>query len=82
MVTTGELRPSLNQLGIADLGVIVHRDYRGKGTATRVVVALIHEGLIQKSTLIASTEQQNLAAQKALARAGLVTHHRMAEVSW
>lgn len=82
LVATGELRPSLGQLGVADLGVIVHRDYRGKGTATRVVAALIREGLIQKWTLIASTERQNLAAQKALARAGLATHHRMAEVSW
>ena len=82
LVAMGELRPSPSQLGVADLGVFVHRDYRGKGTATRVVDALIHDGLIQKWTLIASTEQQNLAAQKALTRAGLATHHRMAEVSW
>ena len=82
LVATGELRPSASQLGVADIGVIVHGEYRGKGTATRVVKALIYEGWIQKWTLIASTEHQNLGAQKALSRAGLVTHHRMAEVSW
>ena len=70
LVATGELRPSPSQLGIAELGVIVHRDYREKRTATRAVDALIHD------------EQQNLAAQKALTRAGLAPHHRMPEVSW
>ena len=82
LVATGELRPSLSQPGVADIGVIVHGDYRGKGTATRVVKALIHEGWMRRWTLIASTGRQNLGAQRALTRAGLVTHHRMAEVSW
>jgi GNAT superfamily N-acetyltransferase len=82
LIALGELRPSPSQLGVADVGVIVHGDHRGKGMATRVVKALIHEAWAQQRTVIASTERQNLAAQKALAGAGLVTHHRMAEVSW
>ncbi len=82
LVATGELRPSISQPGVADIGVIVHGEYRGRGTATRVVRALIHEGWIQEWTLIASTEQRNLGARKVLSRAGLVTHHRMTEVSW
>ncbi len=81
LVAMGELRPSISQPGVADIGVIVHGQYRGMGTATRVVSALIHEGQIEERTLIASTEEQNLGAQKTLSRAGMVTHYHMAEVS-
>ena len=61
--------------------MIVHGEYRGRGTATRVVKALIHEGETEEWTLIASTEEQNLGAQKVLTRAGMIAHHRMAEVN-
>lgn len=81
LVAMGELRPSISQPGVADIGVIVHGEYRGRGTATRVVKALIHEGETEEWTLIASTEEQNLGAQKVLTRAGMIAHHRMAEVN-
>ncbi len=67
------------QIGCADLGVLVSRDERGKGHATQVLLQLARYNEARGLTSICSTERNNIAAQKAIARAGFKPVHRIVQ---
>lgn len=78
LVATGESRGyDEYQTEYADLGVIVAESERGKGLATRILRQLVvmNDGKGLKS--ICSTEKTNLAAQKAIGRAGFFASNRI-----
>ncbi len=80
LIATGECRVSDPYLPkVADIGVIVAKQERSKGLATLVLQDLV---LIAKQggfNAICSTEKSNIAAQKAIVRAGFVAGNRILE---
>lgn len=78
LVATGERRLSDEyQPEVADLGVIVSPYFRDKGLATRVLQRLVSDAQDAGQVPICSTERRNIAAQKAISRAGFVAYHRI-----
>ncbi|MBW3695276.1 GNAT family N-acetyltransferase [Vibrio sp. T187] len=83
LVASGECRKfDEHQTEFADLGMIVSPDYRGQGVATEVLRALILLASSQGLTPMCSTEKTNIPAQKAIAKADLLTHHRLLQVEF
>ncbi|WP_289028022.1 GNAT family N-acetyltransferase [uncultured Paraglaciecola sp.] len=83
LIASGECRKfAEHQTEYADLGVIVSPDFRGHGIATDVLRALIALAKSQELIPMCSTEKANLGAQKAIAKAGLVTNHRLLQVTF
>ncbi len=70
IIATSECRMSDSQPGIADLGIIVKREYQGKGIATRVMQMQVNRVLKANRKPICSTTLDNLAARKAIERSG------------
>lgn len=78
LLATGECRLfDEYQIEYADLGMIVAESERGKGIATLVLKNLINQATIKGLKPICSTESSNIGAQKAIARAGLVSSNRI-----
>lgn len=77
LIATGECRISPNQRKIADVGMIVGKAHRKKGLATLMLQFLRTFGEQNELKLICSTESTNIAAQKAIERAGFVSEHRI-----
>ncbi len=65
------------QTDYVDLGVIVDQSARGRGLATNVLRQLVVYSSERGLTPICSTESGNIAAQKAIRRAGFVAPHRI-----
>lgn len=82
LVSTGECRPSPTQPAYADVGMIVGTGHRGKGIATNTLRWLIGESVARGLKPICSTEQSNIAAQKAITRAGFTGYHRILEIAF
>jgi len=80
LVVTGELRISPNQDHVADVGMIVATAHRKQGLATGVLKNLTQIGHSRGLRLICSTESSNIGAQKAIARAGFVSRHRILDI--
>ena len=79
---TGECRPSKSQTPYADLGMIVAKDHRGKGIATNILRRLIQRCREKGLSAICSTERDNIASQKAIAKSGFVCHHRILRIEF
>ncbi len=77
LIATGECRISPNQHKIADVGMIVGEAHRKKGLATFMLQFLRTIGAKHELNLVCSTESSNIAAQKAIERAGFVSEHRI-----
>ncbi|MBV1871473.1 MAG: GNAT family N-acetyltransferase [Gammaproteobacteria bacterium] len=78
LLATGECRLfDEYQTEFADLGIIVAKSERGRGLATRVLYYLINKAAEKGLQPICSTERSNIAAQKAITRAGLVSSNRI-----
>ena len=77
----GECRPSESQEGVADLGMMVAPAHRGKGWATEILTRLRIHASAQGLRTICSTTTENTAAQKAIARAGFISRHRIMNVT-
>lgn len=65
-----ECRMSDSQSGIADLGIIVHANFRRKGLASSVMAAQVNRVLSLGRKPICSTTVDNLASQKMIEKAG------------
>jgi len=78
----GEFRKSDSQKGVVDLGMMVHPDHRGQGWATRILSYLTARSRAQELRAICSTTVENLGAQKAIARAGFLSRHRILNVAF
>ena len=70
IVATSECRMSDSQPEIADLGIIVNRDFQGKGIATQVMQMQVNRVLEAGRKPICSTTLYNIASQKAIKRSG------------
>lgn len=78
----GECRNSISQRGVADLGMMVSPKHRRNGWATYILTRLIDTVKLEELRLICSTTVDNVAAQKAIERAGFISRHRIMNVSF
>ena len=70
LMATSECRMSDSQPQTADLGIIVNRDYQGKGIATQVMQMQVNRVLKRGRKPICSTTLGNIASRKAIERSG------------
>lgn len=78
LLATGESRGyDKHQTEYADLGVIVTESERGRGMATQVLGQLVAMNEAKGLKSICSTEKTNVAAQKAISRAGFFASNRI-----
>ena len=82
IIATGECRVSESQKPYADVGMVVGQTFRGQGIATNVLRALNQICADKGLKAICSTERDNISAQKAIANAGFVCHHRMLDFAF
>ena len=79
---TGETRVSDSQPPFVDLGVITMRGHRRRGIASHVLGRLKSLCYERELVPICSTTVDNPGAQRAIARAGFISHHRLLEVAF
>ena len=78
LIATGEARGyDAYQTDYADVGVIVAKAERGQGLATCILKQLVAINDAKGLKSICSTERANIAAQKAIARAGFFAGNRI-----
>lgn len=83
LLATGECRLfDEHQSGYADLGMIVAQSQRGQGIATQLLNGLARLATARGLIPICSTESDNLGAQKAIKRAGLVPLNRIIQIEF
>lgn len=82
LLSVGELRRDRQQVGIAQLGLIVRGQERGKGIGSRMLSSLVTRSREQGLTPYCSTEVTNLGARRAIERAGFRAHHRVLRVEF
>jgi predicted acetyltransferase len=83
LLATGECRLfDEYQTEYADLGMIVKQSHRGEGLATQVLKWLIDSANERRLTPICSTEKNNIGAQKAIKRAGLMPLNRIIQIEF
>ncbi|MDX2415600.1 MAG: GNAT family N-acetyltransferase, partial [Bacteroidales bacterium] len=70
IIATSECRMSDSQADIADLGIIVNKDYQGRGIASEVMQLQVNRVLETNRKPICSTTLENAAARKAIEKAG------------
>lgn len=70
IVATSECRMSDSQPEIADLGIIVNRDFQRKGLATRIMKMQVNRVLKSGRKPICSTTLNNIASRKAIEKSG------------
>ena len=76
----GELRRSDTQTGVADVGMMVAPAHRGRGLATSILARLRAACESESLRAICSTTAENVAAQKAILKAGFRSRHRIIRV--
>jgi predicted acetyltransferase len=70
IIATSECRMSDSQPEIADLGIIVNKDYQGKGIATQVMQMQVNRVLKANRKPICSTTVDNQASRKMIRKSG------------
>jgi len=70
LLATSECRMSDSQPEIADLGIIVNRDFQGKGIATQIMQMQVNRVLKANRKPVCSTTFDNAAARKAIEKSG------------
>lgn len=79
---SGELRVDRRTPGNAHLGFVVAADSRGQGLGSRLMRTLTGLALEQELTPRCSTEPTNVAAQRAIVRAGFRHRHTVLRCAW
>lgn len=82
LIATGERRKSYTQEKVADVGMVVSKKHRNKGLATNVLRTLVKMCVNEGLKPICSTEVENIGSQKAIERAGFISHHRILEITF
>ncbi|TSE05277.1 GNAT family N-acetyltransferase [Aquimarina algiphila] len=82
IIATGECRLSDSQLDIADLGIIVNKDYQKRGLGTEVLQQLVKKAQVMKRKPICSTTQDNIASRKAIEKAGFYCSHIIFDINF
>jgi len=80
IVCVGELRPDVQQPGVAQVGVIVHQEERGRGVASQMLSSLVQRSRADGLRPYCSTEKENVGARRAIERAGFRAHHRILRI--
>lgn len=70
IIATSECRVSDSQPEIADIGIIVNKEYQNKGIGTHVLQMQVNRVLKANRKPICSTTLNNLAARKAIEKSG------------
>ncbi len=70
IIATSECRMSDSQPEIADIGIIVNKEHRGKGIATQVMQMQVNRVLKANRKPICSTTLDNFASRKAIEKSG------------
>jgi predicted acetyltransferase len=70
ILATSECRMSDSQPEIADLGIIVNRDFQGKGIATQIMQMQVNRVLKANRKPICSSTLDNAASRKAIEKSG------------
>lgn len=70
IVATSECRMSDSQPKVADLGIIVNREYQGKGLATQIMKMQVNRVLESGRKPICSTTLDNIASRKVIEKSG------------
>ena len=70
LIATSECRMSDSQPEIADIGVIVNKDYQGKGIATQVLKMQVNRVIKANRKPICSTILENVASRRAIEKSG------------
>lgn len=78
----GECRTSDSQPPFADLGMVVSKDHRRRGLATEILQRLLAHAKAEGLAPICSTERDNIGAQRAIEKAGMVACHRILDISF
>ncbi|MCP3981995.1 MAG: GNAT family N-acetyltransferase [bacterium] len=81
LLSTGELRRDPHQPGISHVGLIVRGDARGRGIGSRMLSSLVTRSREQGLSPHCSTEVANVAARRAIERAGFRANHRLLSVT-
>lgn len=82
IIATGECRPSINYPSFADVGMIVSTNHRRRGLATQMLLKLIEITTEKGLSPICSTERDNIAAQRAITKAGFASYHRILDLDF
>lgn len=82
IIGTGEARVSDSQPPYVDLGVVTLRRHRGCGVATHVLGRLKRACYERDLVPICSTTVENVAARRAIEKAGFVSRHRLLEIGF
>lgn len=70
IIATSECRMSDSQPKIADLGIIVNKDYQGKGIGTEIMQLQVNRVLKANRKPICSTRIDNISSQKMIEKSG------------
>lgn len=70
IIASSECRISDSQPAIADIGIIVHKDFHGKGIATQVMQRQVNRVLKAGRKPICSTTLDNVASRKLIEKSG------------
>lgn len=82
IIATSECRISDTQSEIADLGIIVNREYQGKGIATQVMQMQIDRVLKMGRKPICSTTLDNIASRKTIEKSGFYCSNIIFDISF
>lgn len=82
IVATSECRISDSQEGIADIGFIVNKAYRGRGIATQIMQQQVNKVLNAGRKPICSTTVDNIASRKAIERSGFYCSNVIFDISF
>ncbi|MQP23799.1 GNAT family N-acetyltransferase [Flavobacterium sp. LMO8] len=82
LIATSECRMSDSQTDIADLGIIVNKDYQGKGIATQVMQMQVNRILKRGRKPICSTTLENIASRKAIEKSGFYCSNIIFDISF
>lgn len=81
IIATSECRMSDSQPVIADLGIIVNRNFQGKGIATQVMQMQVNRVLKANRKPICSTTLDNIASRKAIEKSGFYCSNIIFDIS-
>jgi len=82
IIATSECRLSDSQHDIADLGVIVNKEFQGKGIATQVLKYQAKRAQEANRKPICSTTYDNIASKKAIEKAGFYCSHIIFDINF
>ena len=80
IASIGELRRDPRQGSVAQLGVVVGKQHRGKGIASAMMASLVGRSHDEGLHPCCSTEVGNIGARRAIERAGFRARHRLLAV--